>query len=83
MQAEAAGQKGHWAEAEPLYVEALGADPGAKLINTALWLGLCTARLNLKRGGGQQASQACEKAVEHDPGNSEAAVLKVREHSAC
>ena len=57
-------------------MEALSTDPTARLINTALWLGLCKARLNLRRGGGSTA-EACQQAAKHAPDDPEPMVLKV------
>ena len=58
-------------------MEALSVEPDARLINTALWLGLCSARLSLRKGAAGQASRACQHAAEHAPDDPEPAVLQV------
>ena len=75
-QAEAAQAEGRWGDAESRLREALSVDPTARLLNTALWLGLCKARLN-QRKGGAQTLEACQQAAEHAPDEAEPMVLKV------
>ncbi|MCJ1467070.1 hypothetical protein MMC07_005692 [Pseudocyphellaria aurata] len=75
VQAETAQEQGKWRDAEPLLTEALAVDGTARLINTALWLGLCKARISLRRGG-KETLHACEQAAEHDTENAEPLVLR-------
>ena len=74
-QAEAAGTAGRWQDAEAAYAEALTIDAQARLINTALWLGLCSARVHLRKAA--SAAHACSQAAEHAPDDPEPVVLKV------
>lgn len=77
VQAEAAQEQGKWREADPLLTEALAIDPTARLINTALWLGLCKARINLRKGD-RDTLEACQQAVDHNAEDPEPLVLRVR-----
>ena len=75
IQGEAAEAAGRWDEAETQFSDAVIVDPSAKLINTALWLGLCRARLHLRKA--REATQACDTAAELAPDDAETSVLQV------
>ncbi|KAK9811786.1 hypothetical protein WJX72_009936 [[Myrmecia] bisecta] len=74
--AEAAEAAGQWSDAETAYLEALSVDQAATLINTALWLGLCRVRYQLKKPA--EAVEACSETIALQADSIEAIVLKVK-----
>ncbi|KAK9794626.1 hypothetical protein WJX73_001573 [Symbiochloris irregularis] len=77
-QADAAASKGRWQDAEAAAAEAVSIDANLRVVNTALWLSLCKARLNLRRTGSDSAKQACTVAAEHVPDDPEPSILRVK-----
>lgn len=75
LQAEEAEQNQEWARAEKLYAEATFIDTAARLINMALWLGLCRTRWHLQLS--ESSVEACDNALILQPDNTEAIKFKV------